>query len=97
MYSVATIPTQATLLYRLNYAKAAQRGLPHSHTSIISQAKLKTQQILVDKNKATNHYLMVYLSEKEIVVKVALAIQLMGDKATDRPTSFRFIGAKKMQ
>lgn len=67
------------------------------HASVISQAKLKTRQILVNKDEVMNHYPMACLLEKEIVAKAAMAIKLMGDEATDRPSSFRFLGAKKMQ
>lgn len=80
-----------------SYARATQHGLPQSHALIISQAEVKTQQILIDKDTATDHYPMACLSEKEIIMKATLAIQLMGDNATDRPSSFRFLGAKKLQ
>lgn len=89
--------TQPRLPDHMNYARAMQQGLPQLHTSIISQAEVKTRQILIDKDGTTEHYPMAYLSEQEITTKVMLAIQLIGDDATDRPSSFRFLGAKKLQ
>lgn len=40
---------------------------------------------------------MNFLTEKQIIVKVDMAIQLMGSDADNKPTSFRFLGAKKLQ
>lgn len=73
---------------------AAQQGLPLSHATVISQAKLKTRQIQVDRDTVMNHYPIAYLTEKQIVVKAALANQLVGDVATDRPKTFCFLGMK---
>ncbi len=43
MHPAMTHSTQTTPLDQMNYAKATQKGLPHSHASVISQAEIKTQ------------------------------------------------------
>lgn len=80
----------------LNYTQAMQQGLNQVHASVISQVELKTWQIIVDKEITTNCYPMACLSEKEIVAKVIMGINLIGDLAQDRLADFCFSGAKKL-
>ncbi len=79
---------QLATLDQMNYAKSTQMGLPQLHASVISQTKLISQQILVDMDTTTNHYLMAYLTKKAIMAKATLAIQLMGDEVNNRLTLF---------
>jgi hypothetical protein len=96
--TIETQPTETQPSYTgLNYAQATKTNLPMQHAPIIDQTAIKARQILIDKETETGHYPMAFLTEKEIIAKAKMAIDLMGKEADDRPEGFKFLGTKKLK
>ncbi len=90
-------PDTATSNMARSYTQATRTKVPSEHIPTIDSTSIKARQILIDKDPETGHYPMVFLTEKEIITKVEMAIMQMGETAKDKPEGFKFLGTKKLK
>jgi hypothetical protein len=67
------------------------------HLMVITRGEMNNKQILIQKDANANSNNLDNLTEKDLVVKANMALNLMGIEAADQPKNTKFIGAKKLQ
>jgi hypothetical protein len=75
---------------------AAQQELHPDHAEVITRGNTADKQILIQKDVNATDNVLDSLSEKNLVIKVNTALDLMGMASTDRPQHTSFIGVKKL-
>ena len=82
----------------LTYATMTQQQGPPAHTaSVITRGDITDKQILIQKDPNTTNNTLESLSEKDLVAKVNMTLDLMGMEAAEKPPGAAFIGAKKLR
>jgi hypothetical protein len=77
------------------YAMAAQLYERNNHAEVIARSKTTNKQVLVQKGKDTTGNAQPELTEKELVTKANMALDLMGWEGPDKPWHTTFVAAKK--
>ena len=91
---------QATALPWANpttYAMAAQQHIPTALATVVTRGEASNKQMLIQRDLNSTDNMLYSLTEKELVAKANMALDLMGMQATDRPAGTTFIGAKKLR
>ena len=73
--------------------------MPHTvvaHYPQVTRAETNDKQILVERDTNTSENTLAALTEKELVEKANLTLNLMGIQAGDAPQGTTFVGAKKL-
>jgi Zinc knuckle len=71
--------------------------IPSEHAAPIAKGNTLDKQIVVRRLPDTQDDPLVNLSEKELVEKATLALDLMGIQAADKPNGMAFVGARRTQ
>lgn len=80
------------------YATITQQQDPPAHTvSVITRGEITNKQILIQKDPNTTNNTLESLSEKDLVAKANMTLDLMGIEAADKPPGTTFVGAKKLR
>ena len=80
-----------------SYAAIASRQIDPAHADVIARSANAEKQILILANKTNPEAPPSDLTEKDLVTKANLALELMDDPGTNKPTAITFIAAKKLQ
>jgi len=80
-----------------SYAAITQQHVPITHLTVITRGETNNKQILIQKDVNANSNNLDSLTEKDLVVKANMALDLMGIEAANQPNNTKFIGAKKLQ
>jgi len=78
------------------YTTIAQQHIPIAHLTIITRGEMDDKQILIQKDMNANSNTLGNLTEKDLVVKANIALDLMGMEAIDQPKDTKFVSAKKI-
>ena len=65
------------------YATIAQQHIPMAHLTIITRGETDDKQILIQKDTNTNSNTLENLTEKDLVEKANMVLDIMGMEATD--------------
>lgn len=78
----------------ITYANAAQQQTSQRHAASIARGDLLSRQILIDKAPGVTTNGFADLTEKQLVEKATLALDLMGIEASDAPGEVKFLCAQ---
>ena len=62
-----------------------QQNIPLAHLTVVTRVETNEKQILVERDANTNENILTALSEKKLVEKANLMLNLMGIQAEDVP------------
>lgn len=76
-------PLQTSSYTPHTYATVAQQNIPATHLTVITQGEMSGKQMLLQKDPKTKDSLLHQVTEKELVVKANMTVDLMGVEAED--------------
>ena len=81
------------------YAAKVRGNVPSNYeqAALVAKGNLLDRQVVVRKAQDADSDQLASLTERELVEKATVALELMGIAASDRPTGMKFIGARKTQ
>jgi len=88
-----SVPTETPI----TYAAATQQHIHPDCTTIIAKGQNMAKQILIQKDQNITDNALESLTEKDLVMKANMALDLMGYKSLNRPHQTMFIRAKKLR
>ena len=77
-----------------SYSEALRTSMPVSHINTLTRAKMRSRQILINKDPSANIDVFSSLNEQELVMKANIAAAKI--EAAGRPGNKIFIGVKKL-
>jgi hypothetical protein len=79
------------------YASVVKASVPPMHATAIAWGEIQKQKVRLVQAAGIEVDGLAELTEKELVVKANVALDLMGLQAEDKPERTRFVGASKVK
>ncbi|KAG1736258.1 hypothetical protein EDD22DRAFT_959806 [Suillus occidentalis] len=78
------------------YAEAAKAGTPTQLTRILARSEAQTCQILIDRRSIFSPNFLKDLTEAQLVLKAAMALELMEQQNIEYPKELSFISTRRL-
>jgi hypothetical protein len=78
------------------YADQVKKAMPPVHAAVIVRGEMQKQRVRLVKAAGLEGDRMAELTEKQLVEKVNITLDLMGLQAEDKPEGTRFVGVSKL-
>ena len=78
-------------------AVSALPSLNYEQSALVARGNLQDRQVVIRKAPGAEGDQLATLTERELVEKATVALELMGIAAADRPEGMKFLGARRTQ
>jgi len=78
------------------YADQVKKAIPTPHVSAIAKGEMQKRRVLLVRAIGMEGEVMGDLTEKKMVEKANLALEMMGTLAKEKPDKAKFVGASRM-